>query len=458
MTRRLTLVFALVVMCTLILAGLGTIAVGNARARHTTEQDLRRQAVSIAKNLGDLLDSDLTNEKPAAQRRRARLVATFRNVFDLQDLAILRLDQEGRLVSGQPPAGIDTNKFRIEKLIAGTAESGNTGNLVYAAAPTQVGNALLVVVIVRQANSGLKAALRTFFFAALATLAIGAMAAFVLGRRLSRPIRRASDAATLIANGELSTRLPEPAPNDRDELAELTRSINAMATELERTQVLEQQFLLSISHDLRTPLTSIRGYSEAIRDGAAEPKAAAAVIHNESRRLERLVADLLDLSKLRARGFSLNIEPVDLAALAEMSVQRFSPEAAEQGLTLAYTPSQLAIVDGDHDRLAQVAANLLENALKYAALNIWVAVTIVVGEAVMTIDDDGPGISQEDLPHVFDRLYSSRAKPMRRENSSGLGLAIVKDLVEAMHGTVAATRSPLGGARFVVKLPVKTPG
>jgi signal transduction histidine kinase len=457
MTRRLTIVILSVVLATLLVAGVGTIVVGNLRARQTTEIELRRQAETVATNLDQVLEGDAVNSTPREVQRRLRLFNAFRTVLELDGLSILTLQQDGTLTGDSLPAGLSPTDLAIDQLRGLNVVSGVSGNLVFAAAPARLPNGNLVVVLLsRKANSGLAASLRTFLLAAMATLALGAGAAIILGRRLTQPIREASEATNDIARGHLSTRLPEPAPRHTDELSQLARSVNAMAAELERARVLEQQFLLSVSHDLRTPLTSIRGYAEAISDGAGDPQRAAVVIQSEARRLERLVADLLDLAKLRAQGFSLRLESVDIVALAAVSIEGFQPDASERKLSIKHIGAGQLAVSADHDRLAQVVANLMENALKYAAATVTVTTAQDGTWAVLAVDDDGPGISVVDLPHVFDRLYVARHAPARKENSSGLGLAIVKELIEAMGGGVMATQSPEGGARFVVRLPLMT--
>ncbi len=457
MIRRLTIVIVSVVLATLLVGGVGTIVVGNLRARQTTEVDLRRQAETVAANLNQVLDNDTANATPQAVRRRLRLFNAFRSVLRLDGLSILTLQQNDAFSGDALPAGLSANDLSIDELRQLRVVSGVNGNLVFAAAPARLPTgALVVVLLTRKANSGLSASLRTFMLAALATLALGVGAAIILGRRLTRPIRDASEATNNIARGELSTRLPEPSARHTDELSQLARSVNAMATELERARVLEQQFLLSVSHDLRTPLTSIRGYAEAISDGAGDPQRAAMVIQSEARRLERLVADLLDLAKLRAHGFSLRTEHVDIVALATVSIEGFAPDATERKLNINHVGGGQLLVSADHDRLAQVVANLLENALKYAATTVTVTTAQDGTWAVLAVDDDGPGISPTDLGHVFDRLYVARHAPVRKENSSGLGLAIVKELIERMGGGVMVAQSPAGGARFVLRLPQVT--
>jgi two-component system sensor histidine kinase BaeS len=354
------------------------------------------------------------------------------------------------------PAGVDGAMLDITSLQDGALTSGNDGDLVYAAAPLDLPRGRTgVIVLSQQANAGLGPAARYFVLAAIASALLGLLAAILVGRRVTRPIRAASAATTRIAAGELDTRLPTPSGRSGDELVELSRHVNEMAETLERSRALEQQFLLSVSHDLRTPLTSIRGYSEAISDGAGDPARAASVISSEARRLERLVADLLDLAKLQASSFSVQLEPIDLGHLAAVAVEGFEPDAADRGLMIQVLDRGTPLsVLADHDRLGQVAANLIENAMKYAASGVAVRTSADGAWAVMTVADDGPGIDPVDLPHVFERLYVARRRPARHESSSGLGLAIVKQLVEAMDGRVSVSSEVGKGTSFEVRLPL----
>jgi two-component system sensor histidine kinase BaeS len=183
------------------------------------------------------------------------------------------------------------------------------------------------------------------------------------------------------------------------------------------------------------------------------------VILSEARRLERLVGDLLDLAKLESRGFSMAMAPVDLVDVAVGTVDGFRPELADAGISVdVVTDAGPTVVPGDADRLAQVAANLVQNALKFARSRIVVTVDAVDGRARLAVSDDGPGIASEDLAHVFERLYVSRHQPQRKEVGSGLGLAIVRELVTAMGGTVQATAADSGGACLSVLLPLSSTG
>jgi len=458
MTRRLVVLLVSIVTATLLIAGLGTLVLANARARHTTERELRKQAINVSANIGAVFGDENTTD--AQLRARLRQLGLLRKLLDLDGFSVVTVTRQNELVGDDLPPGLTIADFDLDALRAGQVVGDNKGNLVYAAAPVELPrDRIALVVLSQEANAGLGTSRRYFLLAALATALLGALAALVAGRRFTEPIRAVTAATKEIAAGQLSTRLPEPPATQTHELAELARHVNAMAEHLDRSRTLEQQFLLSVSHDLRTPLTSIRGFADAISDGAGDPTKAAAVIKSEARRLERLVADLLDLAKLQASSFSLAPETLDLGQLALVAVQGFEPDAEERSLSIsAELPPAPVAVYADHDRLAQVTANLVENAVKYAERRVQVRVstrqTAAGIRAALDVIDDGPGIDARDVPHVFERLYVARHQPSRREISSGLGLAIVKQLVSAMGGEVSV-QSVLGsGTTFSVELPV----
>jgi signal transduction histidine kinase len=177
------------------------------------------------------------------------------------------------------------------------------------------------------------------------------------------------------------------------------------------------------------------------------------VILSEARRLERLVGDLLELAKLDARRFSLDLRATDVCEVVNETAEGFRPAAEAAGVRLAVdAPTRATVVaDVDPDRLAQVVANLVENALDFATRRITVGTGRANDVVELWVEDDGPGIEPDDIPHVFDRFYTvSRAA--KRHVGSGLGLAIVHELVDAMGGTVRAESSAKGGARMVVTL------
>lgn len=452
MQRRISIAILGTVAAALVLAGLGTFLLERTSARKDTVTSLRSEAQAVV-SLAGIDATGGVGQRARLQRIRAGL--------RIRGIAIMAVALKGRII-GQLPDGVTDADFAVDRLRTGETLSGSHGRLVFAMAPEVRPRFVLVAVLTRTAQTRPLPG-RWFLVAAGITLVLGALVALWLSGTLTRPLRRAKAATHRIAAGDLSARLPEPRPNARDELSDLARSINTMAETLERSRGLEQQFLLSVSHDLRTPLTSIRGYAEAIGDGTApDHGAAAGVILSESRRLERLVRDLLDLAKLDAHRFSFALQTVEVNEVVTDTAEGFRREADAAGtvLTIDEDPTR-SLAHIDPDRMAQVVANLLENAFKFAIGSVRVGTAAFPGGVAVVVADDGPGISPEDLPHVFERLYVARHRPVRMESGSGLGLAIVRDLVVAMGGAVDAESpiSPDGrGTRLVVRLPaISTP-
>lgn len=473
MRRRLSLAMVLMVTAALVLAGAIALVATIARSRTETRQELVRQAQGLAGAVSK--EASAANRRdPAASLRT--ILRSLRNPLRLQGEAVVALHPDGQLFDPANPAlravlpkGLSAATIDAQALLGGNTVSGQYPSGVFAAVPypasilingeTQVVD--LVVVLTRSPPTGLAAGGPWFLVAAVVIIAVSLLVANRLGHRFVRPLEAAQAVTGRIAAGDLAARVPEP-PTADPELASLAASINSMTESLARARGAERDFLLSVSHELRTPLTSIRGFAEAIEDDAiTDVHRGAAVIASESRRLERLVGDLLDLAKLSAREFSLDLADIDLADAVEATAAGFGPEAERIGvaLHLDVRPSEGVVpaaleVRADPDRLAQVVANLTENALSFAHRQVHVGVAPGPGGAMVWVDDDGPGIAPADLPRVFDRLFTGRPDGSRKV-ASGLGLAIVAELVHAMGGTVRA-ESPLGehgGSRLVVTLP-----
>ena len=281
--------------------------------------------------------------------------------------------------------------------------------------------------------------------AAFAGVLLAAVLSFVVARSISRPIRRVAAATRALAADESHDPLPT---SGTTELASLAQAFNQMTEQLAAARQAERDFLLSVSHELKTPLTAIRGYSEGLADGAFDPEEAARIISLEASRLERLVRDLLDLARMNRREFSVQHEPVDLGEVAREAVRRQAAAARDFGVTLTAEGDE-TWVDGDADRVLQVASNLVENALRETPANGAVTVRAEPGRLLVT--DTGPGIKAEDVPHAFERFYLYDKADKDRPLGSGLGLAIVKQLATAMGGDVSVRSSP-NGTTFEVRL------
>ena len=274
--------------------------------------------------------------------------------------------------------------------------------------------------------------------AALAGVILAAGLSFLVARSIARPISRVAAATRALAADERH----EPLPTDgTTELASLAQAFNQMTEQLAASREAERTFLLSVSHELKTPLTAIRGYSEGLADGAFEPAEAARIISLEAGRLERLVRDLLDLARMNRSEFSVQHEPVDLAEVAREAVRRHENAAREFGVALSADGDE-AWVDADADRLLQVASNLVENALRETPAGG--SVTVRAEPDRLLVSDTGPGIPPEDVPHAFERFYLYDKADKDRPLGSGLGLAIVKQLATAMRGEVRVESGPTG--------------
>jgi two-component system sensor histidine kinase BaeS len=287
-----------------------------------------------------------------------------------------------------------------------------------------------------------------FVIAAAVGAALAALAAFLLAGAVTRPIRRVAQASRRLAAGER----PSPVPVEGStELASLASAFNQMADDLERAKDAERSFLLSVSHELKTPLAAIRGHGEALLDGVIELPKGAGVVVQEAKRLERLVRDLLDLGRLNQRSFAVSLQPVDLAELVEEALHRHEAEAERLGISLVADASGPAPATADPDRVLQVLSNLIENALRSTPAGGEIALGAAAGS--LTIADTGPGLAPDDLSRAFERFFLYRRYAQNRAVGTGLGLAIVKELTEAMGGSVTVESTPGRGTSFVVRLP-----
>jgi two-component system sensor histidine kinase BaeS len=425
--------------------------------------NLRSRTTELRPIVATLAASSAGNGALGSRLRAAR--ADLRAGLKITDLSAVLIAPTGAInVIGNAsvftlPAGVTASDLDTDQLLAGDEASGRHGNTVFLAIPARlVGRQRLVVIATAQVETKVRSrATPLLFLAGLAVLLLAVAVAIWFARRLTRPIRELERAAGQLAAGDLSGRASLPPGTDAD-LAALGATLNAMAAQLEDSRGSQRAFLLSISHDLRTPLTSIRGYAEALSDGTlddADPdarKRAATVITNEARRLERLVQDLLDLSRLDRREFSLHPRPCDAADVVNDAALAFAPQARELGLDLQVLPGGPAPVNLDPDRLGQIIANLVENALKYATSVVAVSAALHDEELNLVVTDDGPGIPPDDTGKVFTPLYTVRATPGRAVGT-GLGLAIVQELATAMGGTATAETPATGGARITVSIP-----
>jgi two-component system OmpR family sensor kinase len=339
----------------------------------------------------------------------------------------------------------------LKELRAGHAVDGSItidGTSNFFSARELYGKGFVLLRPHRDASADWLPFLNALAIAAAAGMVLAALISLLLARLVTRPLGRVALASRALAEHGVS----EPVPVEgATELRSLATSFNAMAAQLAVAREAEKAFLLSVSHELRTPLASVRGYAEALADSAIEPVEAGETISREALRLERLVGDLLDLARMSRSEFGISCSTIDLDEVAHEAFGRFKAQADLFGLTLELNSNGPAPALGDHDRLLQVASNLIENAIRVTSPGGSVRVASAPG--LLTIEDTGPGLEREELTHAFERFYLYTRYGKERNVGTGLGLAIVKELVEGMNGAVTVTSEAGAGTRFVVRLP-----
>lgn len=294
----------------------------------------------------------------------------------------------------------------------------------------------------------------------LIALLLSLILAFALSRWVADPLQQLIVAARNYPSDNMRPVLPR-GPH---EVQDLAKAFNSMVERVESSQKSQRDFVADVSHELKTPLTSIQGFAQAILDDTASTpdarRQAAQIIYDEAGRMHRMALDLLDLARLEAGTADLKMSPVDLSALLRNIVEKFKRESEQVGVALQLDlPENLPPLIGDGDRLAQVFINLVDNALKFTPANGRITLNAghVGTQMEISIADTGVGVPKEALFHLFDRFY--QVDPSRaggEKHGAGLGLAIVQEIVQA-HGGKIDVRSEVGrGTTFVIHLPLAT--
>lgn len=425
-----------------LVAGLVSVRMVTTAARDVTRETLADQADVVAAQLGDT--------RVAAPR--------VTQILSGQGISLVRVGVGG-VVTGENPdavraarrAGVarvqDGRPLHGSALVAGTlllvegraVGGGGAVALVREAEHAQVGRRLVGNVLLALAIG--------LFVAALAGLG--------LARLIARPLKRTADMAVAMSHGRRDLRVPPDGPR---ELVEVGDSINALADALARSEARQREFLLSVSHELRTPLTSVRGFAESLADGVVagdEVVEVGRTIEREAERLDGLVTDLLDLARLGADDFRLDLDEVDLTALMAEAVRVWESRCAAAGIELRVeSPDHPVWVRTDPRRLRQVIDGLAANAVRATPPGAPVVLSLYRDStfAVLQVRDGGPGLSDEDYQLAFQKgVLHSRYQGVRPVGT-GIGLALVHGLVTRLGGTIDAGRAPEGGARFQVRL------
>jgi signal transduction histidine kinase len=292
---------------------------------------------------------------------------------------------------------------------------------------------------------------RAILWSAVAAAGLALVLGAILARTISRPVQELTTATKVLAGGDLGHQVPV---RTKDEIGALAHSFNQMSADLARSNQLRRQMTADIAHDLRTPLSVILGYSEALTDGKlpGTPETYEAM-HRQAQQLNRLIEDLRTLSLADAGQLSLVRRPVEPRGLLEHTALAYLPAAEARNITLTVESADTPPILVDPDRILQVLGNLVSNALRHTPDDgsIFLSAAQESDRVMLRVRDTGPGIPAEDLPHIFERFYRGD-KARSSDDASGLGLAIARSLVAAHDGRITAENAA-GGAQFTISLP-----
>jgi len=420
------------IAATLAVSTIVMLAVGAALTRRSLDSDARS---ALDRQVELIVAQHAATPLPRGETALGRFLAT-----EQERVAILTPEQAELLLPVEAATTL-RSKGRAD----GTVDI--RGEPFLYAARLGSGDAIVLLRSARNQSDDWQPFLVGLAIAALIGAVLAAVVAFLLARAVARPVTRVAAASRRLAEGES----PEPLPVEGStELRQLSTAFNDLSDELRRAQDAERAFLLSVSHELKTPLTAIRGHAEGLADGVVTAERAGEVIEREAHRLERLIRDLLDLARLRRRSFDVTPTPVDLGDVAGEALSRHGLQAQAYGVNLELRVEPPAGAIADAGRTLQALSNLVENAIRCTPKGG--TVEIVASSGRLAVIDDGPGLEPGDLERAFERFYLWDRYGADRPVGSGLGLAIVAELGAAMGGRVSVESTPGEGSTFALDL------
>ncbi len=367
----------------------------------------------------------------------------------LRNERVLLADNTGRIIVDS--AGASTGALldeRMERFALPITVNGARVGTVALVTSLQAGLVTLEAEFLRRVTAS------TVLGGILAAL-LGAALASRFSRQLSAPLLELSKAARRIAQRDFGVRV---SVESEDEMGDVARAFNFMTDSLEASDQARHRLVADVAHELRTPLSVLRGNLESLQEGVTQPTQEVIVsLHDEVIRLSRIVQDLLNLGQMESGGFPLHPVPMDIAEAVAKVTGAFAAETDARGIRLATTvESGLTAAYADPDRVAQVLVNLLANAVRHTPDGGRVAVSArrKDGYVEVSVSDTGPGIAKDDLPRVFERFYRTDESRERSTGGAGLGLAIARGIVEAHGGAIQVESAPGRGATFAFTLPV----
>lgn len=459
LAARVTAASVLVALLAALVAALATARLLDRGDRAQARADLAVQADLAALALRD---EDTTRLQDALARRGVELVTVRADghlVGEAHAVAAARRADLGGATDGAVSRVVDGAVSRV--VLEQRRPTFVEARPVDLPNEARVPGGPIAIALVQRWSPGVGVSVaRAVALASAIALAAAAIAGALLSGALSRPLRRAADVAHRMREGRRDLRVPVEGPA---EVAEVAESLNELADALARSESRQRAFLHAVSHELRTPLTAVTGFAESIADGVTtgeDARRAGATILAEAGRLEHLVGDLLDLARLGADDFTLDLTDLDLVPLVAEAGEVWRARGARAGLDVTVlVPAHAVPARTDPRRLRQAVDALADNAVRVtpAGRPLVVALSAEPGLAVLEVRDGGPGLAPEDYAVAFERgvLHARHAD---RAGSSGLGLSLVAGLVERLGGRITAAPAPEGGAAFRIELPVAGPG
>jgi len=442
------------------------------KLQDNVEQKITRELRSNAILLGDILKGDLLEGRPEAIQKKVAPLA------DKLDVRVTVIDRHGRVLadSEKEPSSMENHSDRPEIIGAlkdGFAQSTRFSdtlgyNMKYVAVKIEDSDGILAVLRFALPLSKIQLEIRfihrVVFLGAIVTSVIAFTIAYFVSKSITSPIRQMQQTAQRIARGDFSTRLKV---TSKDELGQLAKSLNIMADELQqkienlrKMDSMRTDFVANVSHELKTPLTLIKGYVETLQNGAIDDRQKAqkfiSIITEHTDRLGNIVDDLLSLSELELSEDCLNKTEFDLKILIDDVALGFGHSLSKKQQTLSIDPQGSDFkIKADPDKIEQIFVNLLDNAIKYTEQNGRIDISILEEKENITVivEDNGIGIAREHIDRVFERFYRVDKARSRRLGGTGLGLGIAKHIVLAHKGQIRIESEPGKGTKVFVNLP-----
>lgn len=398
----------------------------------STSQQVSRE---ILRSQADVVAGQISNDR-------------IEQVLEGQGIAIVRISPSGEVTGSDRAAVRAAREVGVARVLNGRPVSDVRGRLNVEARASGAGGFALVQET--ETSNTYRKLVRNIVFALGIGLLVACLAGLALGTVLARPLKRVASVAHSMRAGRRDLRVPVSGTH---ELAEVATSVNELADALQRSESRQRDFLLSVSHELRTPLTAVTGFAESLADGVVSGEQVApvgTVILDEARRLDRLVTDLLDLARLGADDFRLDLADVALEPVVRSAAEVWHARCHARGVPFTLDITAHPVVRADARRLRQVIDGLMENALRVTPAGRPVVLAL---SSVLQVRDGGPGLAPEDYAVAFDRGVLHARYQESRPVGTGVGLALVHGLVTRMGGTITAGPAPEGGAAFTVALP-----